>query len=112
MGLGFFWIVGQIIGGILEAEFITQADRQVVEDLTYYRVMGFQGTLGIPIMGVEFFKALPELIAFENDWLTSGFAVMRFVMMCVTFGILFGLGQIYGPPLISAGGNVISRIFR
>lgn len=107
MGLAFIWIVGGIIGAILEGAYIRQADVQVIQEMTYFQVLDSQGLIGIPVMGIEFFKHLPDLIAFKYDWLTSGFLVMRFIMMAVSIGIIYGLAQTFLPGLFGAIGNLL-----
>lgn len=111
IALAFIWIVGGIIGDILEGQYIQQADVRVIQDMTSYRILDSQGFMGIPIMGIEFFKELPNLIAFKYDWLTSGFVVIRFIMMCIALGIIYGLAQTFVPVLFNAAGGLLRRWF-
>jgi len=107
MGLSFIWIVMGIVGGMLEGEFIKQSQVQVIQDMTYFQVLDSQGMIGIPVMGLEFFKQFPNIISFKYDWMTSGFLITRFIMMCISMGIIYGLAQTFIPGLFGAIGNLL-----
>jgi len=112
MGLGYIWLIGNIISNVWYSLILTEENRQLIQDMTYYRVMGFQDAVGIPVMGVKFFSNLPELLDFEYGYLTGGFAYLQILLMIVPLGIIYGLAQTFLPALISAAGSVFGRIFR
>lgn len=111
MFLGFLWISTTMVCNLCEAQFITEADVEVLQEMTYYRIMDSQGLIAVPIMGLGFFRNLPQLLAFNYGFLTSGFAIMRFFLMCITLGIMWGLIQVFIPAAFSAVGSML-RFFR
>jgi len=111
MFLGFVWISTTLVCNICEAQFLTNADKQVLQDMTAYRVMDSQGLIGVPIMGVEFFTNLPRFLTFQYGFLTSGFTLIRFFLMCISVGVMWGLIQVFIPAAFSAVGSLL-RFFR
>jgi len=111
MFLAFVWVSTTMINRLCEAQFMTYADVEVIQQMTFYRVVDSQGLIGVPIMGVEFFRNLPHLLTFNYGFLTSGFAFMRFFLMCLSVGVAWGLAQTFIPPAFSAVGSLL-RFFR
>jgi len=107
ISLVFIWLVVGIIGNILEGEFVKQQDVEMINEMTSYQILSSQGFMGIPVMGIAFFRELPAFIAFDYDWLTSGFAIIRLLMMAVSLGIIWGLAQTFLPGMFGALGNLL-----
>lgn len=111
ISLAFVWIVGGIISDIMEGQMLNPESQQVIQDMTAYKILDSQGFMGIPIMGIEFFKEFTNLISFKYDWLTGGFMMFRFIIMCVAMGIIGILGLMFLPGLFTSAGGLI-RWFR
>ncbi|MDD5095263.1 MAG: hypothetical protein PHV74_12935 [Dehalococcoidia bacterium] len=108
MGLGFIWIMGTILCQILEGQFFTATDAQVINDMSAFRTVEAGGLTGIPLLAGDFFSGLVQVIAWDYSFLEGGFGMIKVFMYGISLGILWGVVQTFAP----AATGILSSLLR
>ena len=108
MGLSLIWMLSQMVCLIIEGSYVGDSEIDVINDLAALNILDSSGLLGLPMLMLEFFWALPKIIGFDYSFLTGGYAIIRMIMMCLTIGITWGIIQTFGPSLY----GMVSSLFK
>lgn len=108
-GLVALWVMATVICSISEGVYTGEGIKDTINGLTGFHYLKSQGILGIPLMGATFFTHLPKLLAFNYSFFegTAGWQILRFLMMSISVGVIFGLFMAFANLLM----GVASRFF-
>ncbi len=100
MGLGFVWIMSQLLCGLIEGTYVGEDEVEIINVITAYKMLESQGFIAIPALGWELFTNLPQLISFDYAVFEGSYSIIRLILVTVFgFGVIWGILQTFGPAM-------------
>jgi len=107
-GLSFVWVLCTLVSLIMEGAWYGSEELSILNSLTGYSVVEAGGIFAIPKMAIGFLThGLPKLMSWNYAFFTGRFTVLRWVMVCFSVAVVWGLIQVFLPTLQGIMGRFI-----
>lgn len=104
----FCFIIGNIIGLMLEGDWLGASDKTLIETLIGFKVTSFSGWEVPKMIAGYFTTGFPKMLLWDYSFLYGTFGIFRItILFAISIGVVWGFAVVFASFVFGLGSKVL-----